>query len=470
MVTLVPAALLWIALIYTPVLLSHLVFPRVLYEFPAVSSISSPTTSISTIHATLDAIHATLDTFGQVFSPVHFPLDTNVHVRREHALVPDAFDNIVTALPNDSNACLSASVSSCVPREDCTSLSALPLFALLLLCAIAYPTIECVQRESKKEIVLSVPTIFAEVQRPDRARVLAEVPPATPPHTPARTNPRHLFLVPASPTPAGATVHRIELVEHEAKKEIVLAVPTIPADAHKADRARVLTEVPPATPLRTSARVRTRTDPDYLTLPASPTPSGAVVHRIELVQGDETSTKTRVQSPRILTEVPSATAPRASARARTRTAPGHLLLAPSSPTPAGAAVQRILPLPPLQSPPVSRVPPPPPPTEPIPVMIYQTSASLVAQRSRHHAPTTDPISRTMIYETSPSLVAQRARAQQPSRIPHHRSGPPTRTYPPYPPYYHLDPNAFMQTEAQRCEYRRRMHLLSIPLGRAPGVR
>ncbi|KAJ7499573.1 hypothetical protein FB451DRAFT_1549154 [Mycena latifolia] len=292
--------------------------------------------------------------------------------------------------------------------------------------------------------------------------------------------PGHLILVPTAPTPAGAAVWRI----------VCLPPPAIPVPpvahqrpcvrVYRSDRSRVITDIPTRAS-RKSDRIRTHSTPGNLALDpvvsiptgaavipvAPPTPIFSHVAPVEV----KLAASPRVCRPdrqRVITDIP-ATPVRTSTRERTLSAPGQLLLVPAAPTPAGAAVRRLIPLSPLRT--VARTPrllPAPPlaqaaqyiPTAPRDVpgtILYETPT--VARSSIIYQTSAGAPSSSVIYSTGPApLVAQRAphlssRSPRPSRastiVYHARSGPPAfQQAPALAPYDHLVRYQIARVEAE----------------------
>ncbi|KAJ7499594.1 hypothetical protein FB451DRAFT_1205932 [Mycena latifolia] len=171
--------------------------------------------------------------------------------------------------------------------------------------------------------------------------------------------PGHLVLVPAAPTPAGAAVWRIVCLPPP-----VMPVAPVPTQCpcvrvHRPDRSRAVTDTP--TSDRKSDRVRTHSAPGLLALdPAVSTPAGPAVIPVApptpLPSHVASAESKLAASPRIcrpdrarvVTDTPEKPV-RASARERRPSAPGQLLLVTVAPTPAGAAVKRVIPLSPLRT-------------------------------------------------------------------------------------------------------------------------
>ncbi|KAJ7499575.1 hypothetical protein FB451DRAFT_1205903 [Mycena latifolia] len=169
--------------------------------------------------------------------------------------------------------------------------------------------------------------------------------------------PGHLVLVPAAPTPAGAAVWRIVCLPPPVMP-IAPVAPQLPCvRVHRPDRSRVITDTPDTSD-RKSDRVRTHSAPGLLALdPAVSTPAGPAVIPVAPLTPlpshvasaeSKLAASPRICRPdraRVVTEKPV----RASTRERRPSAPGQLLLVTVAPTPAGAAVKRVIPLSPLRT-------------------------------------------------------------------------------------------------------------------------
>ncbi|KAJ7163935.1 hypothetical protein C8R43DRAFT_989200 [Mycena crocata] len=178
-----------------------------------------------------------------------------------------------------------------------------------------------------------------------------------------------------------------------------------------------------------------------------PTKSVHIEVEPDVVPIEEPQMDRDVASPVEAPELP----PRASIRVRTHTAPGQLLLVPTPPLPAGAALPRILPLPPLRLPTVgvlASVPAPAPVAtraEPVPPaelpadVIYTTARFPMGMAQRPSAPEPVPAalpSSDVIWATTgfPMAMAQRPTAPLPASL--HVEHTSTRAHPHPVPHHH----------------------------------
>ncbi|KAF7330872.1 hypothetical protein MVEN_02426700 [Mycena venus] len=272
----------------------------------------------------------------------------------------------------------------------------------------------------------------------------------------AEANSSEETALPAVPSPAVEPAERVCAEVTEA--DLAPLSPTKSAErACRPDRERVRTEAP-VTPPHTSERVRTHSAPghpevasDDETAVADPAPVDIVDRRL------------RPDRERVRTEV-AATPSRASDRVRTRSAPGDPLV-PASPTPAGAAVCRILPLSPMRVPRAvtSPTPAPSPPTVPVvrpavrlsPIAEFTMTAMLdIPGALLYQTPTPAPTPPSNVIYATAGLPApvlstvpeQPQRTRRGSHIVYHgRSGAPPRPVTQHlrlPRRPHLSQNSF----------------------------
>ncbi|KAJ6544003.1 hypothetical protein B0H19DRAFT_293536 [Mycena capillaripes] len=141
---------------------------------------------------------------------------------------------------------------------------------------------------------------------------------------------------------------------------ISVAVDNEPVKRVRPDRVRTRTDTPQQT-TRASPRARTQSASGYAlpepTAPPAVAPSPTAIPAVEVLV-HEAAPVCRPDRVRVRTETP-AEPPRVSSRVRTHSSSGLLVFnVPTVPRPAGAAVQRILPLAPLQLPRVAPSPAP----------------------------------------------------------------------------------------------------------------
>ncbi|KAJ7477269.1 hypothetical protein B0H11DRAFT_1298449 [Mycena galericulata] len=266
------------------------------------------------------------------------------------------------------------------------------------------------------------------------------------------------------------------------------------------DRVRARTVTPP----RSSSRLRTRTAPGHLVpTSASVTPASTAVRTIvpakdvlsPLSPPRACTIRARPDRVRATTESPT-TRPRCSSRVRTRTAPGQLVIAPT--TPAGAAVNRILPLPPLSALAIPRPPSPAIQSTPAPpTFAHPFRPACQAQPATcgiiYQTPIAPPP--RVIYATSTSSpVPASGMSRRASTIVYHgRSAPPAFSFPRESIVYFPAPHSFVRAQLQQranalhnqggrktttltggvmlgTAQRRAQPQISVMHGRAPGAR
>ncbi|KAJ6543990.1 hypothetical protein B0H19DRAFT_293352 [Mycena capillaripes] len=142
---------------------------------------------------------------------------------------------------------------------------------------------------------------------------------------------------------------------------IPVAVDNEPVKRVRPDRVRTRTDTPQQ-PSRPSPRARMQSASGYAlpepTAPPAVAPSPTAIPIVEVLV-HEAAPVCRPDRVRVRTETP-VEPPRVSSRVRTHSSSGLLVFVPTVPRPAGTAVQRILPLEPLQLPRVAPAPSPNP--------------------------------------------------------------------------------------------------------------
>ncbi|KAJ7664719.1 hypothetical protein B0H17DRAFT_1211266 [Mycena rosella] len=389
-------------------------------DVPAVHSLPKLDHSILlTLHTMLDALEE------PIYNP-HFPT-TSIFSELAHVFDPDASKTIGTRIDAGeepffiSRTIFATTTSSTLMLMIfCLVLFPLVLRILLLFSHFIDQVLTDITRLCDWEDDIYIPaTDTTRVGRPDRVHAHTYTPTTLSPrsiHVRTRSAFGQLVLVPASPTLAGVAVHRVVVVP-EQRIEVTYAPVELPAGirVQRPDRVRMVTEAPV-----TSSR---------------------------------------------------------SSRLRTSTAPGQLKSTPSLLIPAGAALPRILPLPPLRIPTAARAQHPP--------LLFTPAA---------HAPTVEYTSGAVIYQTSavapysviystsgmPTIAAQRVPPRSP-RAPrrshvvfHGRSAPPIPVAPlALTPLTRAQAEAHQRASQQHYAAQHRpgalAHFLSAAQGRALGA-
>ncbi|KAJ7731008.1 hypothetical protein DFH07DRAFT_968956 [Mycena maculata] len=312
-------------------------FPATLFQvinpLPSVTTTPSLSASISPMET---LTHAELDALEELVVWSHFPAiapDVGEPAIAAPIDTPFTIGTISSTDDDDhSIACLAPFRSLC-STSDTVWLVALPAMILVLYALVFAAALDAEPRDPFLHIVVLAAN-EEEHTFPADIAVLSDV--ATAPQK--ITSPGEAPMLPLCIEMASSRLLAILPADVSPSADSLTSTPAGEDGLffRRVDRVRARTETLTLLP-RASPRVRTRTAPGHIQNHVTDARRSSPP---SVANGDSIPRPNRVRG---RTEEPTVL-PRAFPRTRTRTAPAQLVLVPASPTPAGAAVRRIIPL------------------------------------------------------------------------------------------------------------------------------